>query len=1179
MDESSYYQIILNSVSEQVYVRDLEKNILYINPAAEKLTKWTLEEAKKKKCYEIFGDENQSCKDICPVERVISENHSVLHHEGELKTRDGDIRKMRVSISPMHSGQDVVGGVVVMQDVTDLKALEDTHVKTLIKLEKEVQLRESSEARLEQAQSVAGVGSWHFDIVKNNLIWSDETYRLFDIDKNQPIDLGLFLECVHDDDKDLLLAEWKRAIREGTYDIEHRIQVDGKIRWVRERAKITFDEYGAAILGIGTVHDITERKYAELALAEERNMFLEGPTLVMKWKVSHRPVIEYISPNVLQVLGYPPEEIMANKWSFRELIHSDDYDNVSVSVRKGIRDGAESIAHKPYRIKRKDGSYGWFADYTRIVRNYKGDVSHFQGYLVDITDKHEIEERLDLAIKGSQVGLWDWSIKTGMLVVNERWAEIVGYSLEEIEPASYQTFVDLCRPDDLKKANFVLERHFNGETEIFESEIRLRQKSGNWIWVLNKGKIVEWDENGDPVRMIGTHFDINELKVLQEFVQSESDMAAAWSMATSFESKLEECLNTALSVANMDGGGLYLVNEYDGGVELKVQRGLSEDFIKNTSYYPIDSENARIIDKGDPVYIIANKEVSVKEGIKAIGIIPIVNQGKSLGSLNVASRSFDEIPDLAKNALERIAHYAGSFITQEMNEERNRQHHKDLELLFNTIDDMFFILDIEGFIIGVNEVVTERLGYTEDELLGKHILFVHPKERHEDAKRVIGAMIEGKEDSCIIPLLTKSGNHIPVETKVVIGKWQNKQVIFGISRDITERLELERRAQQTVKAESLSRMAGAIAHHFNNKLSAVIGNLELVLIDSEPDWDGFESIVDARAAAFQASEVSRNLLVFLGETDAEPSRVSLSKTCRLYIEQLMPQLPLGISLMIDFPDKGPYINADPVQVGQVLTVLVTNAWEAMGESPGEIRIEIKTVTSGDIELSHCSPVGWEANDETYACIVVNDRGHGMDEETISRIFDPFFTKKFLGRGLGLAVTLGIVKSFGGCITVSSIIDKGSTVRIYWPLSEKETESKKSEIDQIATEAYEGKTVLLVEDEIAVSKVVGNMLNRLGFTVYSAEDGPEAIELFRDEHDSIDLILTDLAMPNMNGWKLLELVREIKPDIPAILASGYEQSQIMDEQQETLIQAFLQKPFSLNNLKDALYSAFHESRTP
>ena len=317
------YETILNCMNEQVYARDLEKNILYVNPAAQKLSGWTFEEAVGKKCYEVFGDENGSCKDVCPVEKAIAENRSILHHEGEL-TRNGDIRRMKVSISPLVEDGNITGGIVVMQDITDFKDLQESHVRALIKMEKIQASLKKSELYLEQAQEVAGVGSWHIDIGADVLTWSEQTYRMFGVDRKTPLNVGMFMELVHPDDLPLVESAWEAALNGAAYDLEHRIVVNTETRWVHEKAQITFDNNGAPLYGIGTVLDITERKKADQKIYQANKKwertFNAVSDLIALMDNQYR--IVRINKAMADKLGILPEEAMGK--TCYECVHGKD---------------------------------------------------------------------------------------------------------------------------------------------------------------------------------------------------------------------------------------------------------------------------------------------------------------------------------------------------------------------------------------------------------------------------------------------------------------------------------------------------------------------------------------------------------------------------------------------------------------------------------------------------------------------------------------------------------------------------------------------------------------------------------------------------------------------------------------------------------------------------------------
>ncbi len=787
----------------------------------------------------------------------------------------------------------------------------------------------------------------------------------------------------------------------------------------------------------------------------------------------------------------------------------------------------------------------------------------------------ESEERLDLALKGTNAGLWDWYVQTGKIAFNDRWAEILGYTLNELEPVSIQTWMDLCHSDDLKKSREQLEKHFAGETDFYRCEFRMKHKNGLWIWVLDRGRVVSWDKDNKPVRMIGTHVDITENKHYETLLQAERDMAAAWSSATTFNERLEACLRMAIQISDMDCGGLYLVDKTDSSLVLAVHRGLSSSFVGNVSCHFADSAHAQLVQKGVPVYAEIEdlpetiKDVFAEEGLKSLAIIPVLSQDRVIACLNVGAHTLDHVPDHARRALERIARYAGSFVEQELQAEEIRQSRQDLNTLFDTVYDMIFILDGEGNIIHCNRMVCEKLGYPKSELSGKHVLYVHPEDRHKEVESVLAAILTGQTKVCFIPFKTRDGLLIPVETRVHLGQWKGREVIFGVSRDITERLALERRTAQVEKAESLNRMAGAVAHHFNNMLFGVIGNLELVQNDLPPGNEMAENIREAMGSAQRAAEMSRLMLTYTGLSSQNLKVLALSEICDPMIPKLLSMMPGHVRLLVDFPAPGPVVKADVGQIGQVFVHLVNNAWEAVGDKNGEIRAFIRTLKVEDIPRESFWPADWKPTAAHYAALGVSDTGCGISSQDMGNLMDPFFSTKFTGRGMGLAVVLSIVKRHGGAITVESKPDVGSLFQVFLPIVDQNIAPAIRKDVVRAAPVKTGLRILLVEDEEVIRGVVGTMLKRLGYEVVMARDGVEAVEIFKAEKDAISLVISNLSMPRMNGWESLAAFRKMRPHIPVILASGYDEVRIMAEAHVEQPQMFLQKPYGLTDLKNAL----------
>jgi two-component system, cell cycle sensor histidine kinase and response regulator CckA len=330
----------------------------------------------------------------------------------------------------------------------------------------------------------------------------------------------------------------------------------------------------------------------------------------------------------------------------------------------------------------------------------------------------------------------------------------------------------------------------------------------------------------------------------------------------------------------------------------------------------------------------------------------------------------------------------------------------------------------------------------------------------------------------------------------------------------------------------------------------------------------FDNLVSAMQASRQAVELSRLMLTYLGQTPGKREPLDLSDLCLQCLPLLRAAMPKDAVLETVSPPPVPVVNANANEIQRVLSNLVFNAWEARRDGRSAIQVTIQTVSPADIPKTHRFPIDWHPNDNGYACLEVADEGCGIADQDIEQLFDPFFSSKFIGRGLGLAVVLGIVRAHHGAVTVESETGRGSIFRVFLPLAADEVPHRPDQAAKTPAITWGG-TVLLVEDEQTVRKIVGTMLTRLGFTVVEATDGLDAVEVFRRHKDEVRCVLCDLTMPRMNGWQTLAALRKLAPGIPVILASGYDEAQVMAGDHAEWPQAFLGKPYRLKGLRDAI----------
>jgi two-component system, cell cycle sensor histidine kinase and response regulator CckA len=501
--------------------------------------------------------------------------------------------------------------------------------------------------------------------------------------------------------------------------------------------------------------------------------------------------------------------------------------------------------------------------------------------------------------------------------------------------------------------------------------------------------------------------------------------------------------------------------------------------------------------------------------------------------------------------------------------------------MFRRHSAVMFLLEPEtGAIVDANLAAETFYKYPRTSLLKMNISDINMFSE-DDCKDILQEVRLGQKNFFVAEHKDAEGAIHTVEVHSTLIPVQDSAKLFSIINDISERksiekenARLEEKNRQLQKAESLGVMAGAIAHHFNNQLGVVIGNLEMALDDLQLGVTPPHGLNDAMLAAHKAAEVSGQMLTYLGQGTDRRKPLDLSTFCRQCLPLLQSAAPKNVHLALDLPAAAPIINASALQLQQLLTNLVTNAWEATSAAHGTIDIAVKTVSPKEISATHRFPIGRQAEDSAYGCLSVMDTGAGIASDDIDKLFDPFFSSKFTGRGLGLSIVLGVVKGHGGLITVESEKGRGSTFRVFFPISAEEIAPQPHKATPSAT-TDTGGTVLLVEDEEMMRNTAETMLKRLGFKILSAQDGVEALEVFHSHADEIDIVLSDLTMPRMNGWETMAALRHLQPDLPIILSSGHNESEAFDAKQHELPQAFLHKPYRLSDLRNALTAAMHK----
>ncbi len=498
--------------------------------------------------------------------------------------------------------------------------------------------------------------------------------------------------------------------------------------------------------------------------------------------------------------------------------------------------------------------------------------------------------------------------------------------------------------------------------------------------------------------------------------------------------------------------------------------------------------------------------------------------------------------------------------------------------------DPLVTIDPSGKITDVNSATEQVTGYHRQEMIGTDFsdYFTEPEKARQVYQQVFK---EGMVRDYPLEILHMDGRITLVLYNATVYHDGSGRIrgVFASARDVTgrkkaeeEKAKLEAVNRQLRKSASLGRMAGAIAHHFNNKLHVVMGHLELARVNLARGDMCSNNLNVAMTAADEAAEMSKMMLTYLGRVPGDQTLLDLAAICRTGLTVLQESMPKNVFLETDLQSVGPVVLANAKQLRQIFTNLVTNAWESAEENRAlVIRLATRTVPVDAIPLAHRFPIAWQPEAGTYACLEVLDNGCGISETDLQELFAPFFSTKFTGRGLGLSMVLGLVQARSGVVTVESSLGRGSAFRVFLPVAAEGGAERAGDTTSAMAGRPAGKILLVDDDEIIVD-ITSMMLVRLGFTVLSAGDGIEAVEMYRQHRPGICLVLSDVYMPKMNGWETLSALRRIDPDIPVILISGYSEEQVMEGDHPDLPQAFLGKPYSFEVLKDAIRRALQDT---
>ncbi len=777
----------------------------------------------------------------------------------------------------------------------------------------------------------------------------------------------------------------------------------------------------------------------------------------------------------------------------------------------------------------------------------------------DVTPQRTTEEALHASrmlfnqtLRLGRMGSWEWDVAADTMHWSEETYKLHGFDPADFTPGSIDHIhrsLPCYTPSDEVLVHGAFRRCAD-RGEPYDLEVPFTTQDGRKLWVRTGAEAIR-DTSGKVIRVVGYITDITALRASEEALRKS-------------EEKYHVLMNEAAE--------MLFLHDFEGRF-LDVNRaaiqgtGYTREELLGLSVYDIDHE---ISTRHDHEQLL----LGLKQGSRAFIQTTLCRKdGVSFpAEVRLGKISFD--------GQDYILALASDISERKLAEQRQRESELRLNTLLANLPGMAYRCanDPDWTMEFVSEGAEALTGYTYKELVGRngvrYASLIHPVDRRYVWTSIQAALEQDRAFTLEYRIHTRDGEEKWVWEK---GRCAGDMLVEGFVTDISERKRyeqtlaektaLENQLHHLQKADSLSRMAGAVAHHFNNKLSGVLASLELVRMQSVTKGVGAETIDVAIEAATQAADISKLMLTCLGHSRLDRRHIDLPELCRELRPSLASSMPETVLLDLFLPDESLVVWADAEALRQIVGHLVANAWEAEGTT--RVGLRVARMHPGSFGKGVRYPVDWMPSDGAFVVIEVTDDGAGMSATMVEQIFDPFFTTKFTGRGIGLPLVLGLARSHGGGVIVDSKAGEGTVFRVCLPAAgDVAVASTRAEAKRPA-DGPGAVTVLLVEDEAPLRELAGMMIQSLGGRVISATNGKEALQQFDQHRAEIDLVFCDIRMPGIDGWQVLAKLRKADPTLPFVFATAYDDAAIAPDGYLGHPDALLRKPYLLKDVQGVL----------
>ena len=1157
------FRAVLDTLQDSYFRTDLEGRFVILSPSTAKMYGYSLaDELIGEPTRVLYGDPEEQDR----VMAEIREKGFVRDRSGLGRRKDGSTLWVSLNAQPWFDEQGRPAGMEgVARDIT-------------ARMDAEAALRESEE-RFRAMFDLAPVGIAQADPATGRLLVVNPKLCLI---TGYPADELLTMsasEITHPEDRE---RDWElfQSVVKGEapeYWMEKRfVRKDGSSAWVNVNMVVLRDAAGRPARTVATIEDITERKRAETnavrlnaeleeALAWQRQIFEGSRDAVFLSDEQGRFVA--VNHAATELTGFSREELLAMRIPD---LHDEPDLAAYRAFHRRILDGDWILSEAS--IRKKDGGKVFVEFNNSLVVISGRRLMHTAGR--DITERKRAEEALRASeeelratFELAPVGVAQTEPGTGrFLRVNPKMCAITGYSAMELLTMSVS---ELTHPEDRDRDGKLFERVVRGEAPEYQIEKRYVRKDNSVAWV-NVNMIVLRDDAGAPVRTVGIIEDITERKRFAQRVAMQAAIGRVLAEAATLAEAMPRILR-ALGEGEGFAFGAWWEKDADS-TSFRCVNTWSADpartaELENQSRVLVAArgvgvpgkvwETGRVVHENRLGPGFPRAEAAARAGVPAALAFPLLLRGEMAGVLEFFAA---EIPEVDPTLIETLGGQIGLYL------ERKRAEEASARFLAGSPAVIYALrLAPGGFRASwFSENIHSLTGYTYAEVrAGNPQRWWEQGIHADDLQRVVTAnqaVLDEGHAMVEFRFRRKDGIWIWLhdEKRVLFDPENRPSEVVGSWMDVTARVRLEEQLRQSQKMEAIGQLAGGVAHDFNNLLTVISGNTDLLLSDMPTDDPRRAALADVRAAGERAANLTRQLLAFSRKQILEPKLVDVHEVVSGIEKMLRRLIGEDVELLTDLAADPSWVKVDPGQLEQVVMNLAMNARDAMPRG-GRLTIRTRNVDPKEpVDLEETA--GRQLRPKV--AISISDAGIGISPEVKAHLFEPFFTTKGVGKGtgLGLATVFGIVKQSGGDITVESEPGKGATFTVILP-SQPGPRRRGGSGASLRAVPRGTETVLVVEDEDAVRRIVKIALESAGYRVIEARNGPEALEAARTHSGEIQLVVTDVVMPKMSGRELVERIVKDHPGVRILYMSGYTDDAVVRHGIVESGVAFLQKPFT------------------